>query len=419
MKMKTTLAALALLLAATPVDAAGLPAIAITNGTLIDGAGHQHPNTTVLLSGGKVQAVGQLTVQPGVKTIDARGAWVSAGLFDAASHVGLEELGEDDVSHDDLGSDANHPVEAGLRIADGFYPAAPAIPVTRIAGVTTAALVPGGGLLAGQGAVVELAGPDPKNDARVVKRTFGQFGSLGVEDAHLPGDAARARLMGALRELMLVGHETKAVSFTDKLPFGMGLQDLQAVRALAAGKTPLFLAVHRSSDILAALSFAHDAHLPLVLMGAEEGWMVAKQIAAAHVPVILNPLADLPESLESRGSRLDNAALLHRAGVRVAIGTWSAENGRNLRQEAGVAVANGLPWEAAWQAVTTEPARIYGLGGQYGDVAPGRAANLVVWGGDPFEPGTEVKAVIIGGRSVSLESRQTLLARRYRTLPPR
>jgi imidazolonepropionase-like amidohydrolase len=101
----------------------------------------------------------------------------------------------------------------------------------------------------------------------------------------------------------------------------------------------------------------------------------------------------------------------------VAIGTWSDSNARNLRQAAGIAVANGLPWAAAWRAVTTAPAGIYGLTARYGDVAPGMAANLVVWGGDPFEPATDVRAVVIGGRAMPLETRQDLLARKYRKLP--
>ena len=420
--MKLLTLAVAAALAATPTPAA--TTVAITGATLIGWHGDLHPNTTVLLAGSRIkgvytgdnkQEVGALSAPSGARHVDAHGMVLSAGLFDAASRVGLTELGEDDVARDALGTDGNHPVQAGLRVADGFYPAATAIPVTRSYGVTTAALVPGGGLLSGQGAVVDLAGPTSALDGTVVVPSLGQFGAMGVEEASLPTTAARARTLAALRELMALGRGPALPA--DRLPFNMGLLDYQAVRTLAAGQTRLYLSVHRASDIVNALAFGRDQHLPLVLMGCEEGWMVAPQLAAAHVPVVIDPTADLPTSLESRGSRLDNAALLHRAGVRVAFGTWSSENARNLRQAAGIAVANGMPWAAAWNAVTAEPAEIHGLRGRYGEVLPGQVANLVLWSGDPFELSTAVRHVFIHGREISLENRQKALQRRYRRVP--
>jgi hypothetical protein len=332
------------------------------------------------------------------------------GLFDAASRVGLAELGQDDVSKDGSGGDG--PVSAGARLIDGFDPNAAAVEVTRVDGVTMAALAPSGGLLSGQGAVVELGGP---RGAHAVLAANGQYGNVSPEDTRLGGTPHRARTFQVLRELFALGRQAPLPA--DRLPFSMGLLDQQAVRGLASGKVGWRVAAHRASDILATLALAREQRVPLTLLGAEEGWMVASQIAAAKVPVVLFPFADLPESLEARGARLDNAALLAKAGVRVAIGTFTATDGRDLRQAAGVAVANGLPWAKAWRAVTAEPAAIFGLGARYGDVAPGKAANLVVWGGDPFEPATEVKAVVIGGQPVSLDSRQDFLARKYRHLP--
>jgi imidazolonepropionase-like amidohydrolase len=391
---------------------------ALTGATLIDRDGKLQRGVTIVVAGDRIQAVGlNASIPPGTRQIDAHAFVVSGGLFDAASEVGLAEVGHDDEANDTEGGDSQRPVAPALRIADGFDPNATAVPVTRITGVTLAALVPSGGLIAGQGAVVSLGG-GIDGEAMVIKPSIGLYGTLSPQDAKLAGAAGRGGLMAGLREVLALGHQAPP-SDGSRLPFQLGMLDLPPLHELVNGARTFFLQAHRASDIRAALSLASEQRFRLVLLGAEEGWMVAAEIAKAGVPVIVDPFADLPTNLDRRGSRLDNAALLHQAGVRLAFGTWSATNARDLRQAAGVAVANGLPWEAAWQAVTREPAAIYGVGDRYGEVAPGMAADLVMWDGDPFEPGTDVKALYLSGQEISLEDRQTALARRYRNLPAR
>src|SRR5260370_19343321 len=122
--------------------------------------------------------------------------------------------------------------------------------------------------------------------------------------------------------------------------------------------------------------------LRLILAGAAEGWEVAGEIAAARVPVLMNPLADLPQSFEELGATLENAARLARAGVTLAFASGDSHNSRNLRQAAGNAVANGLPWETALAAMTVNPAHVWGLE-DYGTLEPGKDADGVVWDGAP------------------------------------
>jgi imidazolonepropionase-like amidohydrolase len=145
---------------------------------------------------------------------------------------------------------------------------------------------------------------------------------------------------------------------------------------------------------------------------------VARELASARVPVIVSALRDLPEAFESLGARLDNAALLARAGVSIAISPRESEGpfSRTVRIEAGNAVAHGLPWEAALTAVTRTPAEIFEVSAALGTLAPGRSADLVIWTGDPFEPLTRPRQVFIRGRDVPLRSRQTELRDRYRHL---
>jgi imidazolonepropionase-like amidohydrolase len=155
-------------------------------------------------------------------------------------------------------------------------------------------------------------------------------------------------------------------------------------------------------------------------MGAAEGWMVAEDIARADVPVVVYPLQNIP-GFDRLGTTFENAGRLHAAGVRVVLGTgaldpsMSSHNSRNLRHAAGVAAANGMPWEAALAAITSVPAEVWGIADSYGRVAPGQDADLVVWSGDPLELTTLVRHVVIRGAEVDLAAtRQRLLFERYR-----
>jgi imidazolonepropionase-like amidohydrolase len=153
-----------------------------------------------------------------------------------------------------------------------------------------------------------------------------------------------------------------------------------------------------------------------VLEGASEAWMVADEIARHKVPVIVDPLENLPERFDRLHARSDNAALLSRAGVRVILSTFAGQQARLLWQRAGNAVRLGMDHDEAIRAVTEAPADAFGLKG-YGRIEKGAVGNVVVWSGDPLETSTRVEHVFIRGKEESLETRQTLLLRRYRTLP--
>jgi imidazolonepropionase-like amidohydrolase len=173
--------------------------------------------------------------------------------------------------------------------------------------------------------------------------------------------------------------------------------------------------VNRASDILNALRLAKDQDLRIILHGASEGWMVAREIAQASVPVVINPLTNLP-SFDAPGITFENAARLHNAGVTIALASFDSHNARNLKQIAGNAVAYGLPHDAALRAVTLAPARIWGIAERYGSIEVGKDADLVIWSGDPFELSTTVDRVFIRGVSMPMQTRQTELIRRYRQI---
>ena len=183
------------------------------------------------------------------------------------------------------------------------------------------------------------------------------------------------------------------------------------------GELPLVAVANRRSDIETALRIGREYKLKLILAGAAEGWEIADEIAQAGVPVLVEPLDNIP-SYDALGIRYENAALLAKAGVKVVLMETDTHNARNLRQQAGNAVSYGMTWDQALRAVTLSPAEVFGVADRYGSLEPGKVADVVVWSGDPFEFTTAAEHVLIRGKEIPLRSRQTELFERYKKLPP-
>jgi N-acyl-D-aspartate/D-glutamate deacylase len=263
-------------------------------------------------------------------------------------------------------------------------------------------VVSGEAVVAGQGAVARL---DGRPDAIVpASRTL---------FAKLKAGVSRAGQFMLLEQATREAKPTPQMRDADfRLLTPTGREVL--ARYLAGGR--IAFSVDRATDIRQALAFAQKQGARPVVLGGAQAWQVAAMLAEARVPVVLDPLVDLPDSFDQLGATLENAARLHRAGVRIAFTNLndSTHNARKVRQAAGVAVANGLPWDAALAALTANPAEIFGLGAEYGRIAPGFVADLVLWSGDPLEVTTVAEQVWIDGRPQSMRSRQTELRDRYR-----
>jgi imidazolonepropionase-like amidohydrolase len=231
-----------------------------------------------------------------------------------------------------------------------------------------------------------------------------------------PRAAISMRLREVLEDARAYARNRQGFERGETRDFSVSRLDMEALQPVLAGREPLVVEAHRASDIQLALRIAREYSLRLIITGGTEAWMVADELAAARVPVIVKVLNNLPQSFESLGATYENAARLRRAGVQVAITSGETFKAFNLRQEAGNAVAYGLPWAEAFRAVTLYPAQIWGVAERYGSLEPGKVANVVVWNGDPFEMLTRVEHVIIRGREVPLVSRETELRDRYRTI---
>ena len=434
-KALTLVAAAAAL--ALSAGAALAQTIAVTNGRVLTGTG-EIARGTVVIQNGRISAVGaDVAVPSGAQVIDAQGGVIAPGFVAVDSGLGGVEVSAL-ADTNDLRQSSNS-LSAAFDVSWGLDPDSFVIPVTRLGGVTRAIVTPqhpgssgghvheedtagvgaGGyhspGLFAGQAAVIHLAeGTDILVESQVAM--VAPFGDAGAGVAGGARGAEFTLFREILREVRLYARNRAAYDRGDLRDLQLSRADLEALIPVVEGRMPLIVTVHRASDIRNVLRLAREENLDIILDGAEEGWRVAAEIAAADVPVLINPLDNLPSSFEVRGASLENAARLHAAGVVIAIkgNEGSVHRAREARYNAGNAVAHGLPFLAAIEALTVNPARIFGQEGRFGALRPGLEADVVVWTGDPLEPLSQPIAVIIRGQPQDLNSRALELRDRYR-----
>jgi imidazolonepropionase-like amidohydrolase len=392
--------------------------IALVGGRVLPGEGDPIDNATIVVRGDRIVSVGTGGPPAGARVIDCAGTTITAGFVGTQTSIGLMEIELEPSANDQSpeGADTD-PVRAAFSAADGYNPHSTLIPVARLGGVTSVVSTPIGGLISGTSAWADLAGRT--STEAIVDDSTALHVSLsdgGVE----AGGGARSSAIGRLREVLEDARlfRTQRTSYDRRglRELSTSALDLDRIARALAREIPVVIYASRSSDLLRAIALAREYNLRLILAGAEEGWMVARELAAANVPVIVQPLTNLPVQFSALHSRFDNAALLAQAGVRLILTTDGPHGMHNLRQEAGNAIAHGMPADAALRALTLEPARAFGVDDRYGTVAANRVANLVVWTGDPFELTTWARTVIIRGREMPMRSRQTLLFERYRQL---
>ena len=335
--------------------------------------------------------------------------------FNRSATIGLVEIGQIKHTKDMQTTDSR--ITAAFSVLDGINPRSTLIPITRVEGITRAMVAPvvGANLIAGRGAIIHLG------DAHsfVTSSTAAMFIALGHTGADLSGGARSAALL-KLREALQDAKDYQIHSYEfdhgRRRPYALSRLDLEALIPVLERKIPVAAYVERASDIQSIIRLSKEYNFRLVLLGASEAWMVAKEIAREKVPVILNPLTNLPTSFEKLGATFKNPVLLYEAGVRFAFVSDSAHNSRNLRQAAGNAVANGLPWNEALKAITLSSAQIWNIDKSYGSIEPGKDADLVIWDGDPLEVTSYPKRIFIQGKEISMATRQTKLRDRYRNL---
>lgn len=444
--MRNLLLSACALAALTIAASAHAETVAITHARILTaGPAGEIAQGTLVIRDGKIAAIGPAAAVPaGARVIDAAGAVVAPGFFATGSLLGAVEVGS-------LGNDlsVNNPdLGAAFDVQYSLNPESTLLPVARLGGLTSAVVMPipasgrggdedegeeltaggdGGGsrshaLFAGQAAVIHLA----KGDDLLTRAKVGMVVPFGQAGAGVAGGARGAEIVAlksALRDVRDYMRNKAAYDRAGYRDLPLSKADLEALIPVVQGKMPVIADVHRASDIRAVLKLAREEGFKVILSGAEEGWLVASDIAKAGVPVLLNPLNDRPESYEMLAATMENATRLQAAGVTVAIESdGGAHRARETRYNAGNAVAHGMPYAAALAAVTLNPAKIFGVADRTGSLEPGKDADLVIWTGDPFEPLSQATAVFIQGQQQPMTSRQLELRDRYkdlnRALPP-
>jgi imidazolonepropionase-like amidohydrolase len=409
-------AALALLVWTGVAVSAAAETVAITGGKVFPVSGPPIERATVLITDGTITAVGQnLDVPPGAAVLDAAGMWVTPGLINSATSLGIVEIGAVRQT-DDTRARGEKGIAAAFRVWEGLNPSSVLWAPARSEGVTSVAVLPSGGLVSGQGAFVDTL--ETQVSAMVRRAPVAMVADIAWTSS--TESTARGETLMRLRELLedTRAHVARKTAFEagNTRAFTVGRVHLEAMAPVLAGKIPLLVEADRVSDVEAAVALASEYKLRIIVLSGAEAWRVAPRLASANVPVVTTALENIPSSFATLASRRENAAILREAGVKVAImaGRSEAFNVRNIRQHAGNAVAYGLSWDEALRAVTLTPAEIFGVDAHVGSIQPGRDANIVVWDGDPFEFSTRAVRVFIRGRETPSHSRQDDLTDRYK-----
>ena len=393
--------------------------VAITNAKVYPVTGPPITRGTVLIRDGVIAAVGEIVPIPsGAQTIDATGKVVTPGLINSLTVVGVIEIGAVRDTNDAAAKGTNN-IAASFKVWDGLNPSSSLFAPTRNEGVTTVIVTPRGGLISGQAAAIDL-GTGRASD--VLRR--GPVAVMAqISSSAAAGTTARGELIGKLRALFddvkyYASHrgdydraQTRTLSATNN--------DLEALVPVVEGRMPLIIDADSVAEIDSALALGRDYKLKIMISGGAEAWLAADRLAGANVPVLTGAMNNIPSNFASLNQRQENAGLLRRAGVKVALvgngdGDEEHFNARNIKYEAGNAVAYGMSYDDALRAITLTPAELFGLSDHVGSLQTGRDANIVVWSGDPFEFSTQVEHVFIKGREIKEKSRQDMLTDRYK-----
>ena len=406
------------------------PAVAIRNATIYPVTSPPIANGTIVFANGLINAIGtNVAIPAGAITIDGTGLSVYPGLIDSGSQVGLTEIssvaGTNDVA--ELG-DLNPNARADVAV----NPHSNLIPVTRVNGITTVVAEPDGGLISGQSALIQLSGWTPKE--MVLKAPLAMhihFPRLRTaafdeqpqdEEAEKEAKKNYTSQVDKLRDVLRDAQAYAKASAARTKDSGVRRFDrdvmLEALVPAVEGREPVVMHASRVRDIKAAIKFADEFKLKMILADADDVAQVIPDLKSRNIPVILGPILALPPREDDPYDLIfTNAKMLYDNGIRFSIQSSDSHNARNLPYHAAMCAAFGLPKDVALKSITIFPAEIFGVADKIGSLEVGKIANVIVTDGDPLEIVTHVTRLFIGGEDISLDTVHTLLYDKFRKRP--
>jgi imidazolonepropionase-like amidohydrolase len=399
--------------------------VAIRNATIVPVSSATIPNGTIVFSNGVITAVGASAQIPANATvIDGTGLFVYPGLIDAGSHVGLEEISAvpGTVDTAELGD-----INPNARAEVAVNPHSNVIPVTRVNGITSVVTEPEGGIISGSSAMINLAGWTPQEMTLKAPLTMHiHFPRLRTnpfdetpQDEEATKDAAKnyTKQIDKLRDVFRDAQAYAKASAAHVKRIDRDLI-LEALVPVVERREPVVMHANLDRDIRAALKFADEFKLKVILADAEDVARVIPELKSRNIPVILGPILSLPPREDDAYDLVySNAKTLNDAGIPFAIQSQDSHNARNLPYHAAACAAFGLPKDVALRSVTLAPAQIFGVADKIGSLETGKLANIIVTDGDPLEIVTQVKHLFINGEEITLDTNQTLLYEKFKARP--
>lgn len=387
--------------------------VLIQNVTIFDGKTNNPYVGNVLIEDNKISRVSSSNMR-GDKVIDATGKILTPGIIATDTDIGIVEIGALSVTRDD----SSDLYQIGFSIYDAFNPNSVLIPWNRSNGITSVMTLPQNtdSPIGGLGSFFVL---DSNIEVNGIKDNvmIGRVGGSGsksraetfaiIEDLLEFASSLNLKDMESYKDIADLIDESPIAETMDLHP-----RDIKALYNLVNDDLPLIISANRASDLLKLIDLKLKYDLNLIIMGAQEAGLVADKIAKNNIPLIINPINNIPESFDELAANIELAAYLEKQGITLMFNAPRSHNFHLIRQGAGVAVANGMSYAGALRALTSSPVEVFNLGDR-GEIVAGKVADLIIWDADPLEPSSMPEKVFINGNDIDLTSRMTRLTERY------
>ena len=372
----------------------------IKNGHIRTMAGPDIENGCILIGDdGKIVSVGSDILPPdGAQIIDAEGRLVTAGCVEAHCHLGLSnpkpEVGDVNEKSD--------PITPQLRAIDGFNPQQEQLRVAAQSGVTTVCTGPGSAnIIGGTFGAFKTAGKWVED--MVVKHPIAMKCAFGYNPKNVYGGMKKSPVTRMATAALLRDFLHKCKKYLEDKESGKSPaydSKLEAMIPVMKKEIPLKAHAHRADDIFTSIRIAKEFDLRITMDHCTEGHLIAEELAQEGFPALVGPAFFVPKKSELFNLSFSTPTVLHKAGVPVSIiSDASVVPIKFLPLYAGLAVAEGLPLEEGWKAITINPATANGIADRVGSLEAGKDGDVVIWTADPLTyVGGKAYTTIINGK---------------------